>query len=140
MPEDDVSTKPATSHSPARRQVKQVIVMRRDLQVRRGKEIAQGAHAAMMWLSKKIVDNDRSFTPAEQTWLLGTFTKIVLQVPGLEDLQRLHDDAISAGLRAHLVTDAGLTEFHGVPTVTCLAIGPDYADKIDPVTGDLRKY
>ena len=33
---------------------KQVIVMRRDLGMRRGKEIAQGAHASMIWLSRRI--------------------------------------------------------------------------------------
>lgn len=29
--------------------IKQVIVVRKDLKLRRGKEIAQGAHAAMAW-------------------------------------------------------------------------------------------
>ena len=33
---------------------KQVIVMRRDLGMRRGKEIAQGAHASMIWLALRI--------------------------------------------------------------------------------------
>lgn len=40
----------------------------------------------------------------------------------------------------HLITDGGLTEFGGVPTRTCLGIGPDYDDRIDPVTGDLELY
>jgi PTH2 family peptidyl-tRNA hydrolase len=40
----------------------------------------------------------------------------------------------------HLITDRGLTEFGGVPTRTCLAVGPDYYDLIDPVTGDLELY
>jgi len=37
-----------------------------------------------------------------------------------------------------LITDSGKTEFHGQPTRTCLAIGPDVADKIDPITGQLE--
>jgi PTH2 family peptidyl-tRNA hydrolase len=41
---------------------------------------------------------------------------------------------------AHLITDRGLTEFGGTPTRTCLAVGPDYDDRIDPVTGDLELY
>lgn len=32
----------------------QVIVMRRDLGMRQGKEIAQGAHASMIWLALRI--------------------------------------------------------------------------------------
>ena len=48
--------------------------------------------------------------------------------------------ALGAGLGAHLITDRGLTEFGGVPTRTCLGIGPDYDQLIDPVTGDLELY
>ena len=43
-------------------------------------------------------------------------------------------------LEVHLVTDAGLTEFNGVPTKTCIAIGPNYSEKIDEVTGHLKPY
>ncbi len=42
------------------------------------------------------------------------------------------------GLEVHLITDSGRTEFHGQPTRTCLAIGPDDAAKIDQVTGHLE--
>ena len=50
----------------------------------------------------------------------------------------IHDKALEAGLEVHLITDRGKTEFHGEPTNTCLAIGPDEADKIDEITGDLQ--
>ena len=43
-------------------------------------------------------------------------------------------------IRRDLITDGGLTEFGGVPTRTCLGIGPDYDDRIGPVTGDLELY
>jgi PTH2 family peptidyl-tRNA hydrolase len=32
----------------------------------------------------------------------------------------------------------GKTEFNGVPTKTCLGIGPAKAEKIDKITGDLK--
>jgi PTH2 family peptidyl-tRNA hydrolase len=48
------------------------------------------------------------------------------------------DKAIDLGLEVHLITDSGRTEFHGQPTRTCLAIGPDEASKIDQVTGHLE--
>ncbi len=50
----------------------------------------------------------------------------------------IHDNAIEFGLEVHLITDSGRTEFHGRPTRTCLAIGPDDASKIDQVTGNLE--
>ena len=37
-----------------------------------------------------------------------------------------------------LCVDAGRTEFHGVPTATCCAIGPDWPERIDPITGHLK--
>jgi PTH2 family peptidyl-tRNA hydrolase len=136
---------------------KQVIVMRKDLGMRRGKEIAQAAHASIAFLSHKIrqvaegfwpSSSDRTpsisailqLTPAEQEWLGGTFTKVCCRVDSEEELLEVYHKAREAGLQAHLITDSGLTEFHGVPTKTCLAIGPDDAEQIDKVTGNLKLY
>ncbi len=49
----------------------------------------------------------------------------------------LRDMADMDCLRYALITDAGRTEFHGEPTNTTLAIGPDYSEKIDKITGGL---
>ena len=57
-----------------------------------------------------------------------------------QELLAVYARALRAGLVVHLITDGGLTEFGGVPTRTCLGIGPDYDDRIDPVTGDLELY
>ncbi len=128
----------------AARDVKQVIVIRKDLRMQRGKEIAQGAHAAMAWLSRRMVHSDDSaiarFSEAERQWLMTSFRKVTLQVNSEEDLMRVFDDAEDAGLEVHLITDSGLTVFHGNPTVTCLAVGPDYDDRIDPLTEGLKLY
>jgi PTH2 family peptidyl-tRNA hydrolase len=127
-------------------EVKQVIVIRRDLGMRRGKEIAQGAHASMAWLVQRLrsVDTwgtaEANFTPAELDWLKGSFAKIVCQVGTLDELLDLRNKASGAGLEYNLIRDAGRTEFHGKSTWTALAIGPDYAENIDPVTSELRLY
>jgi PTH2 family peptidyl-tRNA hydrolase len=136
--------------TPEDRPVKQVIVIRRNVRkegVRRGKEIAQGAHASMAWLTRRIGQQASKagyhaimLSPAERTWLTGSFAKIVVQVPGLDELLEVQEAAEKAGLTAELITDAGRTEFGGALTVTALGIGPDYADLIDPVTRDLRLY
>lgn len=127
------------------RPVKQVIVIRRDLSRRRGKEIAQGAHASSGWPAIRVTHaamtgRAPSLTPAQRQWLADGWRKVTLQVRTEEELMELREKAVAAGLEPYLVTDAGHTEFAGVPTVTALAIGPDYDDLIDPITGGLTLY
>jgi PTH2 family peptidyl-tRNA hydrolase len=116
---------------------KQVIVMRRDLGMRRGKEIAQGAHASMIWLAFRIRQPGYTFTEAERRWLEGRFTKVCVRVDSEEELLAIVQRAQESGLSVHLCVDAGRTEFHGVPTPTCCAVGPDLPERIDPITGQL---
>jgi PTH2 family peptidyl-tRNA hydrolase len=122
--------------------IKQVIVVRHDLKMRRGKQIAQGAHASMSFLTRKLQSKSsicmEDFTPNEQTWIKGSFAKVCVRCNSEEELMAIHDKAIEVGLEVHLITDSGRTEFHGQPTRTCLAIGPDEASKIDHVTGELE--
>ncbi|MCC9605755.1 aminoacyl-tRNA hydrolase [Blastopirellula sp. JC732] len=121
--------------------VKQVIVMRHDLGMRRGKQIAQGAHAAMAFLCYRLFEGPvsiRDFGPAQQSWLSGHFAKVCCRVNSEQELLDIYAAAKAAGLEVHLITDSGRTEFHGQPTHTCLAIGPDSAEKIDPITGHLQ--
>jgi peptidyl-tRNA hydrolase, PTH2 family len=115
--------------------IKQVIVMRRDLNMRRGKEVAQGAHAAMMFLA-----DQRPLTAVETRWLTGQMAKICVRVKSEAELMDVGIQAHNAGLTVKVVTDAGHTEFNGVPTRTCLAIGPDLVEKIDAITRDLKLY
>jgi PTH2 family peptidyl-tRNA hydrolase len=128
------------------RPVKQVIVIRRDLKMRRGKEIAQGAHAAMAWLTRRMVFGDDrasasvTLSAAEMDWLAGSFRKVTVTVTSEEELMAVYEKARATGLVAELITDSGRTEFHGIPTPTSVGIGPDYDDLIDPVTGDLDLY
>ena len=130
------------------RPTKQVIVIRRDLRMRRGKEIAQGAHASMAWLRQRIMPHltpagqadQVQFSEAERVWLDVSMRKVTVKVASEQELLDVYDKALAAGLVVELITDRGLTEFGGVPTRTCLAVGPDYDDLIDPVTGDLELY
>jgi len=129
-------------------EVKQVIVIRRDLKMRRGKEIAQGAHASSSWLVNLVVEGldpmARSATvaldEAAAVWITSSWRKVTVQAHSEEELVELHEAARERGLRSHLVQDSGRTEFGGVPTLTALAIGPDRAAVIDEVTGHLVIY
>jgi PTH2 family peptidyl-tRNA hydrolase len=116
---------------------KQVIVMRRDLGMRRGKEIAQGAHASMIWLALRIRQSGYTFTEAERRWLEGPFTKVCVRVDSEEELLAIVQRAQESGVLVHLCVDAGKTEYHGVPTPTCCAVGPDFPERINSITGQL---
>ena len=131
---------------------KQVICMRTDLNMRKGKMIAQGAHASMIVLSKCIrrdedeclgetanhIDYVIELPHPVDEWLKGAFTKIALGVGSEEELLNLYNQAKDAGIPCSLVTDNGQTEFHGVPTRTCIAIGPEDNEVIDQITGHLK--
>ncbi len=135
--------------------IKQVIIIRKDLKMRRGKEIAQGAHASL----KAILDTARPIKenpdflriPLVQQvdisandlpikkWLEDKFTKICLQVNSEEELLKVYTQAKMKGIPCALIKDAGLTEFKE-PTYTCCAIGPDFSTIIDPITKSLKLY
>ena len=132
---------------------KQVIVMRKDLNMRKGKMIAQGAHASL----KAVLDSFRSYSTSDGTliyeaefgtgedcvmhnWLTGNFAKICVSVDSEEELMNIYNKAkaINDFIPLSLIRDAGLTEFGGVPTYTCICIGPYISEEIDKITGHLK--
>ncbi len=127
-------------------ETKQVIVMRKDLNMRKGKMIAQGSHASMAVILDELDikqaikkdDCDPIFaSDVVAHWLNNAFAKIVVSVNSEEELLNVYNKAKDAGIACSLIQDAGRTEFKGVPTYTCVGIGPDEISKIDKITGDL---
>lgn len=117
---------------------KQVIVMRKDLNMRKGKMVAQGAHASL----KAVIDSGYigNISPKSviKHWFENGVTKICLSVDSERELMEIYSKAVNAKLVCVLITDAGLTEFDGVPTKTCCAIGPEWSKDIDKITGHLK--
>ena len=108
-----------------------MLVMRKDLNMRRGKEIAQGAHASLK-VTLENLDH-----PDVKEWLSGPFTKIAVGVDSEEELLELVQKAKDAGIITTTIIDAGKTEFNNVHTLTCAAIGPASAEELEPITGKL---
>lgn len=115
--------------------------------LRTGKYIAQGSHGAvgaLLSVSKLDVDNNCLNIPLHnifiKEWLLGSFTKVTVYVKTEEELLSLHEQVKAVGLPSALIQDAGRTEFKGVPTYTCLGIGPGDASLIDTITGKLPLF
>ena len=115
---------------------KQVIVIRKDLGMRKGKMIAQGAHAAIGAMEAAWAHGD--YADAVAVWNQTGTTKICVSVDSEQELMSIYGQATRARLPVYLVTDSGRTEFGGVPTRTCLAIGPGPQSEIDPITKDLK--
>lgn len=122
-----------------RAQVKQVLVYRRDLKMRKGKIAAQCAHASVAVFTRHDRGPaDRLVVPLDGPmawWARRSMAKIVLSVDSEEELLKIHAEARRRLLPTALIRDAGKTEFKGVPTRTTVAVGPAIVDEIDPITG-----
>lgn len=130
------------------RKTKQVIVMRRDLNMRKGKIAAQAGHASLGAVLSGSYEADYAgesgrmipLDKALNAWLTSSFRKICVYVNSETELLEIYQKAVDGGLRTVLITDNGDTEFNGVPTKTCCAIGPAFEDEVDPITGKLPLY
>lgn len=129
------------SGSPDARTHKQVIVIRKDLGMRKGKFVAQGVHASWASVLSRAIRTDAGWLiPADDDigpWLDGRFAKITVGVNSEEELKAVHLAAKLAGVPCSIIRDAGLTEFNNVPTLTAVAVGPAESSAIDKITGHL---
>jgi peptidyl-tRNA hydrolase, PTH2 family len=110
--------------------IKLIMVVRTDLGIGRGKLAAQVAHAAVAATLAGLGGPDLA------QWLREGQPKVVLKVPGEPDLREVADQARQAGLPVEEICDAGRTQV-SAGTLTCCAVGPADAARIDAVTGGL---
>lgn len=108
---------------------KQVILIRQDLKLPKGKLAAQSAHASVEAALK-------SSEKKVSVWRKEGMPKIVLKVKDEKELLLYLQKAKDDGLTITLITDTGRTVV-APGTKTCGAIGPDEEEKIDAVTGKL---
>lgn len=142
--------KPESAITTIEPMAKMWIVLRKDINMRKGKMVGQGGHGVMdaMLLNsvhdpvRKTISIDVS-DPAIENWMfkqedgIPLRKKIVLGVDDESQLLKLHREAIQAKLRCALVKDIGQTEFRGIPTHTCLVIGPHWPKDVDPLVRHL---
>ncbi len=133
--------------------VKQVIVIRKKFptskqneqsKLRTGKYVAQGGHAVSKIFFDRITEQGKDYikisvTPEMIDWLFNERqTKITVGVEDEKELVEIYQAAKKANLPTCIITDAGLTEFNGIPTKTAVAIGPANSEEIDKITGHLQ--
>lgn len=111
---------------------KQVIVIRSDLKMGKGKIAAQAGHAAV----SAAEEARKHFPRWWRSWLDEGQCKIAVKVSSEKELHELEETASRAGLPHALISDRGLTQLEP-GTVTCLAIGPAPSPNVDRITGKL---
>ena len=136
---------------------KQMIVMRRDLHMRKGKIAAQAGHACveatLMALAREqrledirlagswvALDHSPDDSSPLTSWFDAGIAKVCVYVDSEEELLDIAEKGREQGFIVAIIRDAGLTEFHGDTTITCLAFEPLYPEQIDPITGDLPLF
>lgn len=114
-------------------ELKQVIVVRKDIAMGRGKLAAQVAHASVLAVEKARSARENWFN----LWFKTGQAKVVLKAENLKELIELEDHARTIGLPTVRVQDSGLTQIPS-GTITCIGIGPGPVELIDKVTSYLK--
>lgn len=112
---------------------KQVIIVRRDVNMGTGKIAAQVAHAAVMGAEKVKASRREWFN----SWFAAGQAKVVVKVKSIEELMDVRMRAEELNLPVVQVHDSGLTQIPS-GTITCVGIGPAPSELIDKVTFELK--
>jgi len=114
-------------------EIKQVIVVRNDIDMGKGKLAAQVAHASLM----SYFEAEKADPDVTKRWLEEGEKKIVLKVNDETSLKKLFEAFKYKHVPCALVSDAGLTELPP-GTITALGIGPWLSAEIDIFTKALK--
>ena len=114
-------------------EIKQVIILRTDLEMSRGKTVAQGCHASLM----SYFEVEKADPKIAKKWIDSGEKKIVLKVENEDALIKLYKAYEYKGIPCALVTDAGLTE---IPpgSKTALGVGPWKSNEVDQFSKGLK--
>ena len=114
-------------------EIKQVLVVRTDLGMGRGKMAVQCSHAAVS--SAELART--KFRDWYDKWMREGQAKIALKVKDEDQLLELVKRARGIPIPSFIVRDMGLTQVQA-GTITCLGLGPAPVKTVDILTGKLR--
>ncbi|KAJ9103451.1 Gluconate transport-inducing protein [Naganishia cerealis] len=121
-------------------EVRMTLVVRQDLKMGKGKAAAQCLHATLALYKKITSSTSASYNPQMvQRWERNGQAKITLQVPDQETMDMLFAQAMSIGVNAAIIHDAGRTQI-AAGSATVLGLGPAPKAVLDQITGDLKLY
>lgn len=108
---------------------KQVLVLRKDLELSKGKAAAQCAHASLEAFHLANPGQKKKWQESGQK-------KVVLYSKNQDELLAIAQKSKKMKLPCAVIIDAGRTEIEA-GTITCVGIGPASEKEIDKVTGSL---
>lgn len=114
---------------------KLTLILRTDLAMTKGKMCAQASHATLA--NYRHLQQNSKDGAVLKKWERGGQAKVALQVKSEEELLVLQAQAVSLGLCARVVRDAGRTQIQA-GSATCLGVGPGPKSVVDQVTGGLK--
>ncbi|KAF9576589.1 hypothetical protein EC968_006936 [Mortierella alpina] len=114
---------------------KMVLVVRSDLGMGKGKAAAQCCHATLA----NYKELSRRSPKTLARWEYCGQAKVTLKVDSEEDMLLIQAQAMSVGLAAHSIRDAGRTQI-AAGSRTVLAVGPGPISVVNSVTGKLKLY
>ena len=113
---------------------KMCILVRDDLKMSKGKVLAQVSHSMVDATVKAYTGSQIFFK-----WRADGEKIVILKVPNDKTLMYIMNIAERKGVNCGYTADAGLTEVQ-CGTITVGYVGPDYEDKIEKLTGQLKLY
>ncbi|KAI9789317.1 MAG: hypothetical protein M1816_006205 [Peltula sp. TS41687] len=120
--------------SPGNEEYKLVLVVRTDLGMTKGKIAAQCSHATLACYKTLLRSPNRSVL---DRWERQAQSKVAVQAKSEDELMTLQAQAISLGLCARVIRDAGRTQIAS-GSATVLGVGPGPKSLVDQVTGRLK--
>lgn len=123
--------------------IKQVIVVRKDLNLKKTELAAQVATASMGFLlenneSERSDEINVKLSNEEALWLNGSYEKIIVGVDSEKDLKDLIFKAELEGIGVYPVLGKYKGKFDDDSVLMCAALGPDDSKIIGNVTGHLK--
>ncbi len=112
---------------------KQIIVIRTDLKMGKGKLAAQSSHASLGAYKKA----SRTHPEIVKDWEMEGQEKVVLKVSGEEELFDYLQRAKDKDIPVEVIRDAGRTQI-APGTITCFAAGPWKEEELDEIFGKLK--
>ncbi|KAK3063142.1 hypothetical protein LTS18_002652 [Coniosporium uncinatum] len=117
---------------------KLVLVVRTDLGMTKGKIAAQASHATLAcYKSLASLSSSHPSHNLLRRWERQGQAKVALQVKSEDDLLLLQAQAVSLGICAKVIHDAGRTQIAS-GSATVLGVGPAPKGMVDKVTGHLK--
>jgi len=133
--EDDLDTPPQAPSGLPSEECKLVLVVRTDLGMGKGKAAAQCSHATLACYKSAI----KHHPELVRRWEYSGQPKVTVQAKSEEELEVLQGIAVSLGLTAKVICDAGRTQIVA-GSKTVLGVGPGPKSVVDQVTGGLKLY